>query len=128
MVETHFEKKVKIIRSENEPKFMLKELYVDKGIIYQRSCVYTPQKNGRVERRHQHILNVSKALMFQSKLPEKYWSYAVLHAVCLINRIPTMILHNKSSYKILYNEVPDLSILRFFGCLIMCNTLNPLKR
>jgi len=59
--------------------------------------VYTPQQNGIVERRHQHILDVSRALMFQSKLPKKFWSYVVLHAVYLINRIPTMILNNKSS-------------------------------
>jgi len=127
MVERQFECQVKIVRNDNGPKFMLKEFYDEKGIIHKRSCVYTPQKNGRVERTHQHILDVSRALMFQSKLPKKFWSYAVLHAVYLINRIPTKILNNKSSYEVLYGEVPYLSILKVFGCLSYASTL-PVNR
>ena len=45
MVENQFEKKVKSIRSDNGPEFLLKEFYVEKGILHQRSCVYTPQQN-----------------------------------------------------------------------------------
>jgi len=74
MIENQFEKKVKAIRSDNDPEFFLKEFYAEKGILHQRSCVYTPQQNGRIERRHQHILNISRALMFQSKLLKKFWS------------------------------------------------------
>jgi hypothetical protein len=70
---------------------------------------------------------VSRALLYQSKLPKKFWSYAVLHAVYLINRIPTKILNNKSSYEVLYNEVPDLSSLKVFGCLSYASTL-PVNR
>lgn len=75
--------------------------YASKGIIRQRSCVYNPQQNGRVEKRKK-ILNISKAPMFQYGLPKKFWSYAVLHAMFLINRIPTKILQNKSSYLVLH--------------------------
>ena len=127
MIERQFERKIKMIRSDNGPEFMLREFYDQKGIIHQRSCVYTPQQNGRVERRHQHILNISRALMFQSRLPKKFWSYAVLHAIYLINRIPTKILNNKSSYEVLYNAIPDLSCLKVFGCLSYASTL-PVNR
>jgi len=85
MIENQFEKKVKSIRSGNGPEFLLQKFYVERGILHQRSCVYTPQQNGRVERRHQHILNMSRALMFRSKLPKKFWSYVVLHVVYLLN-------------------------------------------
>jgi len=117
MMENQFEKKVKAIRSDNGPEFLLKDFYDDKGILHQKSCVYTPGQNGRVERRHQHILNISRALMFQCKLPKKFWSYAILHAIFLLNRIPTKVLQNKSSYEVLYGQAPDLSQLKVYGCL-----------
>ena len=117
MVENQFEKKVKSIRSDNGPEFLMQEFYAEKGILHQRSCVYTPQQNGRIERRHQHLLNISRALMFQSKLPKKLWSYVVLHVAFLLNRIPTKILQNKSSYEVLYGQTHDLSQLKVFGCL-----------
>ena len=45
----------------------------------------------------------------------------------LINRIPTKILNNQSSYEVLYNEVPDLSSLKVFRCLCYASTL-PVNR
>jgi len=68
-------------------------------------------------------LNISRALMFQSKLPKKFWSYSVLHAVFLLNRIPTKVLHNKSSYEVLYGYAPDLTQLKVFGCPSYASTL-----
>jgi len=61
--------------------------------------------------------------MFQSKLPKKFWSYAVLDAMFLLNRIPTKVLHNKSSYEVLYGHAPDPTQLRVSGCLSYASTL-----
>src|SRR3954470_1171329 len=62
--------------------------------------------------------------MIQSKLPKKFWSYVVLHAVFLMNRIPTKLLKNKSSYEVLYGKLPELSSLKVFGCLCYGSTLS----
>ncbi|GAU40997.1 hypothetical protein TSUD_92220 [Trifolium subterraneum] len=117
LVETQFECKIKTLKSDNGPEFSLQSFYASKGILHQTSCVHTPQQNGRVERKHQCILNVARALLFQSKLPPKFWGYDVTHAVYIMNRIPSSAIHDQLPYHLLHKSLPDLSSLRVFGCL-----------
>jgi hypothetical protein len=123
LIENQFHITPKIIRSDNGPEFFLTYFFAQKGIVHQKSCVETPQQNGRVERKHQHILNVGRALLFQSKLPKHFWSYALLHATFLINRVSTHLLHNQSPYQVLYNQTPDISQFKVFGSLCFASTL-----
>jgi len=87
------------------------------------SCVETPQQNGVVERKHQNILNITRALIFQSNLPKLFWNFAASHAVFLFNRLPSKVLHNKSPYDILNGSSPDLSFIKVFGCEAFVSTL-----
>ncbi|CAJ2647171.1 unnamed protein product [Trifolium pratense] len=123
MIETQFNGKTKCIRTDNGPEFLMKEFFEKTGIVHQTSCVETPQQNARVERKHQHILNVARALLLQSHLPKQFWNYAVLHAVFLINRISSPLLNNHSPYFIIHKQLPDLLNLKIFGSLAYASTL-----
>ena len=122
-VETQFSTRIKCIRSDNGPELRLANFFESKGIIHHTSCVETPQQNGVVERKHQHLLNVARAILFQSSLPAKFWHFAVAHAAHLINRQATPILDNKSPFEILFGSLPNISHFKVFGCLSFASTL-----
>ncbi|KAL4565106.1 hypothetical protein LXL04_029190 [Taraxacum kok-saghyz] len=87
------------------------------GISHYTTPPHTPEQNGIAERRHRHIVETGLSLLHYAKLPLHYWSHAFQTAVYLINRLPTTILNHKSPYEALFNQVPNYSKLKPFGCL-----------
>ena len=92
-------------------------------ILHQRSCVYTPQQNGEVERRHRYILDNAQAIRFQASVHLMFWGDCVAIAVYSINRLPSQTLHDKVSVEVLSKTTPDLSHLKVFGCLDYSSSL-----
>jgi len=79
--------------------------------------VGTPQQN-RVSERNNHDLLEKKthAIMLQIHVPKGFWSYSVLMAVYLINRLPSRVLDFKSPLEVLQVISPKLAHLKVFGC------------
>ncbi|XP_015164024.1 uncharacterized protein [Solanum tuberosum] len=126
-VKTQFGKSVKVLRPDNGTEFVnsvCAQLFKDLGIIHQRSCPYTPQQNGVAEMKHRHLLEVTRALRFQAKIPLKYWGHCVLAAAYVINRLPSSVLQFQTPYEKLYGSPPVLTHLRTIGCLCFAKVLN----
>ena len=70
-----------------------------------------------------HILNVVRALLFQSYLPLKFWGECVKTAVFLMNRTHSPILKAKSPFVILHAKLPNYADFRTFGTLCYASTL-----
>jgi len=123
-VENQFHTTLKCLRSDNGSEFIaMTSFLLSKGILHHKTCVETPQQNGVVERKHQHILNVARSLSFQSHVPITMWNFTVQHVVHIINRIPSHLLKFKSPFELVHRTRPSIIHLKVFGCLAYATTL-----
>ena len=110
MVTVHFHTTVGTLRTNDGTEFRstaFQDLHRRYGIAHQRTCVYTPQQNGVVERKHRHLFQLARALLFQVHLPKYFWDHAILMSTYLINHLPSSLLAWKSLYDVLYKRHPD---------------------
>ena len=87
------------------------DFYFDSEILSKSSCVDIPQQNDRVERRHRHALNVTKALCFQENFSIKLSRENVLTVAYFINETPTGLLKGKTTSKMLFHHEPSYDFI-----------------
>ncbi|GJR06022.1 ribonuclease H-like domain-containing protein [Tanacetum coccineum] len=114
LIHNQFNIKVKVVRSDNETEFVNKKMFnmfSDLGIFHQTSCTHTPQQNRIAERKHRHLLNVARSLIFQGGIPLRFLYDCILTDVYLINRLPSSVLNGLSPFELVYKKKPNLSHL-----------------
>ncbi|XP_074352900.1 uncharacterized protein LOC141692057 [Apium graveolens] len=129
-VHKQFNCHIKHLRSDNGTEFLsthFQSYLADHGIIHQRSCTYTSQQNGVVERKHKTLLNTSRALRIQASLPISFWGDCILTTTYLLNRTPVQSLQGLSPYQILFSAPPPFDNLKSFGCLCFAINTTPHK-
>ncbi|KAI2796685.1 hypothetical protein BLOT_015699 [Blomia tropicalis] len=90
--ENQTETKLKQFFSDNGSEFVnhfLRTHFEKKGVAFLNSAPYTPQQNGKIERRNRTLIECARTMMNEAELPIVYWSLAVMAANYLINRWPT---------------------------------------
>ncbi|XP_015960841.1 uncharacterized protein LOC107484813 [Arachis duranensis] len=122
MIKTQFSKKIKCFRSDNAKELAATDFLQEKGVLHHFSCPYRPQQNAVVERKHQHLLNVARALYFQSQVPITFLGECVSTAAFLINRTPSSLLKMKSPFELLFEKSPNYKAMKIFGCLAYATT------
>nr|GEU68497.1 putative zinc finger, CCHC-type [Tanacetum cinerariifolium] len=96
----------------------VRTLLAKNGTHHRLSCPYTPQQNGRAERKHRHLTETGLAMMFNAYVPASFWTYAFSSTTYIINRLPSKILSNKSPYEMLFHTKPTYANFKVFGCLV----------
>ena len=86
------------------------------GIRHQLTAAYTPQQNGVAERKNRTIMEMTRALVKERRIPKEYWGEAVACAVYLLNRCPISATEAMTPQEAWSGQRPRISHLRIFGC------------
>lgn len=90
------------------------------GVHFQHPCPYVHAQNGKVERKHRHIVDIGLTLLAQASLPLRFWWDAFDASVYLINRLPSQTTQGQSPTLLLNCCImlnPITCFLRFLGVL-----------
>lgn len=127
MVQTQFGNVFKKLQSDNGKKYdnhNLSSFNSKQSIVHGftvHEFTHTSQQNEIAKRKNRHLLEVTRALLFQMSVPKSYWGEAVLTSAYLINRIPSLVIGNVSPVQFMISLFPSVSIIqsvesRVFRC------------
>lgn len=63
------------------------------------------------------MMEMARALLKSMKILGRYWGEVARHAVYLLNRLPTKVLGDRTTYEAWNGRKPSLGHLRVFGCI-----------
>jgi hypothetical protein len=88
-----------------------------KGIKLEVTCPYTPSQNPKAERMNRTIMEMARAMLFESGLSDSYWGEAVLTAAHIRNRVlGSSAQSGITPLEAMLGTKPNLGLLRVFGC------------
>lgn len=116
LVENLYSSTIKILRCDGGGEFKpVIELAHQQGIEVQVTCSYTSPQNGRVERKHRHIVETGLTLLAQAQMSLNYWREAFHTATHLINQMPLIVNNDECPFALLKGYSLDYTCLRTFG-------------
>ncbi|GJT01538.1 retrovirus-related pol polyprotein from transposon TNT 1-94 [Tanacetum coccineum] len=98
---------------DNEVQFG--EYYNANGITYNFSAPRTPQSNGVVERKNKTLQEMSRTMLNEQSLPQKFWCNAVDTSTYILNRILIRAILGKTPYELLRGRKPTLDYLECYS-------------
>ncbi|CAL1360545.1 unnamed protein product [Linum trigynum] len=118
LVERETGKKLKCIRTDNGGEYRgpFANFCKEHGIRQQFTPPKTPQLNGLAERMNRTLLERVRCLLSHSKLPQSFWGEALLAAVYVWNRSPSVPLKYDAPEKVWTGKEVSYKHLRVFGC------------
>ncbi|GJU41815.1 retrovirus-related pol polyprotein from transposon TNT 1-94 [Tanacetum coccineum] len=92
------------------------------GITHNFSAPRTPQSNGVVERKNRTLQEMSRTLLNEQSIPQKFWCNVVDTSTYILNRILIRPFLGKTPYELFKGRKPNLEYFKVFGC--KCLILN----
>jgi len=75
----------------------------------------TSQENEVTEWLNRTILEMTRTMLFESKLPKSFWTFAVNYTQEILNRLPSQVLSDKTTfYQAFYLKKPSVAYLQIF--------------
>ena len=99
VIENSSEFTVKKLRSDNGTEFkngQMEEYYATKGITQQYSAPGSPQQNGVVERKNRTLIEATRTMLAEAKLPTYFWAEAV-NTACFTQNCTLVNMHGKTT-------------------------------
>ncbi|GJS19612.1 retrovirus-related pol polyprotein from transposon TNT 1-94 [Tanacetum coccineum] len=84
------------------------------SITHNFSAPRTPQSNGVVERKNRTLQEMSRTMLNEQSLPQKFWCNAVDTSTYIRNRILIRAILGKTPYELLRGRKPTLDYFRVF--------------
>ncbi|GJX30723.1 retrovirus-related pol polyprotein from transposon TNT 1-94 [Tanacetum coccineum] len=85
------------------------------GITHNFSAPCTPQSNGVVERKNRTLQEMSKTMLNEKSLPQKFWCNTVDTSTYILNQILIRSILGKTPYELLRGMKPTLDYFKVFG-------------
>ncbi|GKD37825.1 retrovirus-related pol polyprotein from transposon TNT 1-94, partial [Tanacetum coccineum] len=88
---------------------------------YKTIDVGTPQSNGVVERKNRTLQEMSRTMLNEQSIPQKFWCNAVDTSTYILNRILIRPFLGKTPYELFKGKKPSLEYFKVFGskCFIL---------
>ncbi|GJV31145.1 ribonuclease H-like domain-containing protein [Tanacetum coccineum] len=100
-----------------------------KGIKREFSVARNPQQNRVAERKNRTLIEASRTMLTDLKLPTTFWVEAVNTTCYVQNMVLVIKPHNKTPYELFLGRKPALSFMRPFGCPVtILNTIDHLGK
>ena len=100
-VEKSSGRKLKVLRTDNGGEYTsakFEDYLKAEGVRHERTVPKTPEQNGVAERMNRTLVETTRSMLIDSKLPHKFWAEALATATYIRNRCTTKAIDGMTPY------------------------------